>query len=188
MRSLIDKIQTQEIRKTFIHFTNLYYMNSRYRPCGCRLFAKTYFLQLLHLALDSFKLNKMQKTEQNLKNIGKLGSMSPCPNVLHLAEHGSLSANFPLLLFCSLPDLASKVSILFCHWFGKLLPSGLVCEVWFWLEVIFEVYHLFFKNRFCTIQGSCWFFVPTSVQRHVTLSSYAWRNRIKPKGECTIVL
>lgn len=125
---------------------------------------------------------KIHKLEQNMRNAAKIDSVSSCSIVLHLARHGSLFANFPFLLFCSFPYLDSKVLLLLCHWFGMVLPSGLVDGVWFWLPVIFEIHHLFFKDCFCTIWGSCRFFVPMNVQDCITLGRYLWRTKMKSMG------
>lgn len=123
-----------------------------------------------------------------MKNNAKTDFVSPCLTVLHLAEHGSLFANIPFFLFCSLPDLDSKVLLLLCHWFGIVLPGGLVDEVWFWLTVIFEIHHLFFKDYFCTILGSCWFFLLANVQDCITLGRYLWRTKMKSMGGCRTIL
>lgn len=84
----------------------------------------------------------------------------------------------PVSSLLSLPNLLFMVSVLLFHWFGMVLLGGLVGGVWFRLTMIFGIHHLFFKDYFCTIRGSCWFFVPLGVQGCITLGHCSWRTNM----------
>lgn len=131
MKSLIHNTQTQKIKESFIHFSYLYFMGSHSSPCRCKLFTDfIFFLQLLHLAVNSFKLNKnmnkVQKLNKNMKKISKWSSVSPCP-IIYIC----------LSIFFFFSYVFSQ-TLLPKSWYVSVMGLGWFYQVVWWMDFDFN--------------------------------------------------